>query len=51
MPFAKGTKVALFGKGTFVYVKGAGGNGDVTVEYTVNLYDGMNKMDSHVAVF
>ena len=31
LPFAKGTKLALFGKGTFDYVKGGGGSGDVTV--------------------
>ena len=31
LPLAKGTKVALFGKGTIDYVKGGGGSGDVTV--------------------
>lgn len=30
LPLAKGTKVALFGKGTIDYVKGGGGSGDVT---------------------
>ncbi|MGB4660694.1 MAG: glycoside hydrolase family 3 C-terminal domain-containing protein, partial [Mobilitalea sp.] len=33
LPLTKGTKVALFGKGSFDYVKGGGGSGDVTVEY------------------
>ena len=32
LPIAKGTKLALFGKGTLDYVKGGGGSGDVTVE-------------------
>ena len=31
LPLARGAKVALFGKGTFDYVKGGGGSGDVTV--------------------
>ena len=51
LPFSRGTKLALFGKGTFDYVKGGGGSGDVTVEYTVNLYDGLKKMDDYVDVF
>ena len=29
LPLAKDIKVALFGKGTFDYVKGGGGSGDV----------------------
>ena len=41
LPLAKGTKVALFGKGTIDYVKGGGGSGDVTVEYIRNFYEGM----------
>lgn len=41
LPLTKDQKVALFGKGTFDYVKGGGGSGDVTVEYTVNLYEGL----------
>ena len=41
LPIRKGTKVALFGKGTVDYVKGGGGSGDVTVEYIRNLYEGM----------
>lgn len=50
LPLAKGTKVALFGKGTFDYVKGGGGSGDVTVEYTTNLYEGLKSLDNHVYV-
>lgn len=41
LPLAKGTPLALFGKGTIDYVKGGGGSGDVTVAYTRNLYEGM----------
>ena len=41
LPLARGTRVALFGKGSFDYVKGGGGSGDVTVAYTRNIYDGL----------
>lgn len=51
LPLQKGTKIALFGKGTFDYVKGGGGSGDVTVEYTVNLYEGFKRLKSHVDVY
>ena len=48
LPFQKGTRLALFGKGTFDYVKGGGGSGDVTVAYVTNLYEGLK--GSHVYV-
>ena len=51
LPLAKGSKVALFGKGSFDYVKGGGGSGDVTVEYITNLYDGMKTLKERVSVF
>lgn len=51
LPLKQGSKVALFGKGTFDYVKGGGGSGDVTVEYVVNLYDGLKSMKGHVDIF
>lgn len=41
LPLAKGTRVALFGKASFDYVKGGGGSGDVTVAYIRNLYEGL----------
>ena len=41
LPFAKGTRLALFGKGTVDYVKGGGGSGDVTVSYTRCLLKGL----------
>lgn len=44
LPFGFGTRLALFGKGTFDYVKGGGGSGDVTVSYVVNLYQGLKKL-------
>ncbi|MCR5469080.1 MAG: glycoside hydrolase family 3 C-terminal domain-containing protein [Lachnospiraceae bacterium] len=51
LPLKKGTKVALFGKGTFDYVKGGGGSGDVTVSYIHNIYDGMKLLGDRVSVF
>ena len=51
LPFGKGSKVAIFGKGSFDYVKGGGGSGDVTVEYITNLYAGMTALKDHVSVF
>ncbi len=41
LPLEPGTRVALFGKATFDYVKGGGGSGDVTVPYVRNLYEGL----------
>ena len=51
LPFAKGTKLALFGKGTFDYVKGGGGSGDVTVSYIKNIYEGLTELPEPVLVF
>ena len=50
LPFASGTKLALFGIATFDYVKGGGGSGDVTVSYTTNLYEGFKKLNDRVEV-
>ena len=50
LPLAKGSRVALFGKGTFDYVKGGGGSGDVTVEYIRNLWEGFQKLAGRVSV-
>lgn len=41
LPFAPGTRLALFGKGGVDYVKGGGGSGDVTVAYVRNLVEGL----------
>lgn len=51
LPLAKGSKVALFGKASFDYVKGGGGSGDVTVSYVRNLYEGLKEKADHVTVF
>ena len=39
LPLSPGGKVCLFGKGTFDYVKGGGGSGDVHCRYIRNLHD------------
>ena len=51
LPLRKGSKVALFGKGSFDYVKGGGGSGDVTVEYITSLHDGLKSLKGQVGIF
>ena len=51
LPIKKGTRLALFGKGVFDYVKGGGGSGDVTVSHVWNIYDGLTKREEPAAVF
>lgn len=51
LPVKKGTRLALFGKGVFDYVKGGGGSGDVTVSHVTNLYDGLVQREDPVPVF
>lgn len=51
LPLKKGTRIALFGKGTFDYVKGGGGSGDVTVAYIRNLYEGFKLQGDKVDIF
>lgn len=43
LPLKKGSKIALFGKGTFDYVKGGGGSGDVYTKYIRNIYEGLKE--------
>ena len=43
LPLAAGEKIALFGKGSFDYVKGGGGSGDVHTIYVRNLYEGLKE--------
>ena len=43
LPLSLGQKVVLMGKGTADYVKGGGGSGDVVVDYSMNLADGMRE--------
>ena len=51
LPLAKGTRLALFGKATFDYVKGGGGSGDVTVPYTRNIYEGFLEIADENTIF
>ena len=51
LPLAKGSKVALFGKASFDYVRGGGGSGDVTVSYARNLYEGLQCLKDQVSVY
>ena len=51
LPFRAGSRIALFGKGSFDYVKGGGGSGDVTVSYVRNLYDGFKLQGDTVILY
>lgn len=51
LPLAKGTKVAVFGKGQIDYVKGGGGSGNVYVAYVRNIYQGLKMKGEHLEVF
>lgn len=51
LPLIKGSKVALFGKASFDYVKGGGGSGDVTVSYVTNLYQGVKQLPDFLTVY
>ncbi|SFC22477.1 glycoside hydrolase family 3 protein [Butyrivibrio sp. YAB3001] len=51
LPIKKGSRIALFGKGTFDYVKGGGGSGDVTVPYIRNLYQGLKEFAGEISIF
>ncbi len=47
LPLARGKQIALFGKGTFDYVKGGGGSGDVGCPYMRNLYEGLKELKTN----
>lgn len=51
LPLPQGTKIALFGKGTFDYVKGGGGSGDVTIAYARNIYEGLRQIVDESLIF
>ncbi|MCQ2491534.1 MAG: glycoside hydrolase family 3 C-terminal domain-containing protein [Lachnospiraceae bacterium] len=51
LPINSLSKLALFGKGVFDFVKGGGGSGDVTVEHVRNLYDGFTMREHPVDLF
>ncbi len=48
LPLRANSKIALFGKGTFDYVKGGGGSGDVYTRYIHNIYDGFKILGTKV---
>ena len=51
LPFAKGTKVAVFGKAQIDYVKGGSGSGIVHAPYVRNIYEGMKMKGNKIDVF
>lgn len=51
LPFQKGTKVAIFGKGQIDYVKGGGGSGNTVVSYVRNIYQGLKTKKKHIQIF
>ena len=51
LPLQKGCKIALFGKGSFDYVKGGGGSGDVTTAYVRNIYEGFKELKDSVQIY
>ena len=50
LPLKRGTKLALFGKGTFDYVCTGGGSGSVNTTYVSNLYDGLKSLGRLVCI-
>ncbi len=48
LPLDPAGTLALFGKGSFDYVKGGGGSGDVTAAYVKGLYDGLREQGVRV---
>ena len=53
LPLKKGTKLAVFGKGQYDYIKGGGGSGDVNCAYIRNIYDGfkVKEAEGKISVF
>jgi len=53
LPFAKGAKVAVFGKAQADYVKGGGGSGDTSTPYIRTLQDGLKEKEEEgkISVF
>ena len=51
LPLEAGSKIALFGKGSFDYVKGGGGSGDVYTAYVRNLYEGLKAQETAVQIY
>lgn len=51
LPFCKGTKLAVFGKGQIDYVKGGGGSGDVHTPYVRNIYQGIKEKKNLLDIY
>ena len=51
LPFAPGTKLAVFGKACYDYVKGGGGSGNVNPPYIRTLMDGLDSKSEKVSYF
>ena len=51
LPLPEGSRIALFGKGTFDYVKGGGGSGDVACAYARNIYEGFKELGDAVSIY
>ncbi len=51
LPLRAGSRIALFGKGSFDYVKGGGGSGDVSTLYVRNLYEGFKALGDAVSIY
>ena len=51
LPFPSGTKLAVFGKACFDYVKGGGGSGNVFPPYVRTLMDGLDEKSGRVSYF
>ena len=51
LPFAGGSKVAVFGKAQIDYVKGGSGSGIVHAPYVRNIYEGLKMKSGKVDVF
>ncbi len=51
LPFAKGTKIAVFGNAQIDYVKGGSGSGIVHSPYVRNIYEGLKMKGVKVDVF
>ncbi len=41
LPLKSGSKIAVFGKGQYDYIKGGFGSGDVFCDYVTNIYEGL----------
>ena len=51
LPFQPRTRLAMFGRGVFDYVKGGGGSGEVAVRRTKTLYDALQNYPETVDVY